>query len=147
MKVARGLVALGGAALAVSPFLSWTRLGDGAFFGALDRLEALEQTGWQQAPALAVGLVFVGLLLLAVAVRPFGGGEIAALPAVAAIVVAGVGISPEGSTLAGAAAVATVEAGMGPRVAIAGAVAALLGFALRGRGQTLHEGSDPVNAG
>ena len=131
----RVLLALGGFVLAGSLFFTWVAPADSlVLFGALDRLAALEQTGWELldwADVVFAGIA-AGLLALA-AVAPRGLprpllATAAILCVLAAATVVGHGFDttrvrlPQG--------VAVSEPAAGPWVALAALAAALLGLVL-----------------
>ena len=129
--------------MVASTFLAWAEPARGLIlFGALDRLAALRQTGWQHSPEVSVVLAVLGGLLVALAlggprraIRRRTDVRLAILVIAVAVAVALTGFGTESVSVpadaGGQAGVARV--GPGPWVALAGCALALAGLALNPR--------------
>ena len=123
----------------VSPFLSWTQLADDTiFFGALDRLEAAQQSGWERAPlasaiVAAAGTVLVGggLRVLRLSTWAVPLAVAAALAAVSVVVIASDEVVQSSPAL-----VVRVSPGAGCWLAWLGGSLAGLGRAVRPKGDS-----------
>jgi hypothetical protein len=128
---------LGAVALVVSLFLPWREPAEGLFaFGALDRLEALDQNGWERWEAFDIALTVLAAAFVAHAALPrppqwltyaLAGGA-----AASAVLLVATAFDEETVGVAGGQA-ALLEPQLGPAVALAALVLAFFALADRAR--------------